>query len=260
MEIKKLLVLLIVFIVIVVCVMMIISKDRDSNHDIRYFTSKNGTEGEYLIYPVKDAKGVLVWLHGDGAYEFKHPNSKAYLEGENGIKKVAREKHLTLVVPKTIAKDETWWKNGIENTQYLVELISSLPNHEKLWIGSFSGGSETTTYWLLKRLPDMKVKSGGAVLFGGGGSPKKEKITHHVEKKQVVKGHFPLTWIVGEHDTGGGKDEDDPFNAFTTSKEGEDFYRNQGWDTKRIVAPGYEHLLIKDDIGQYGKYLREHIQ
>ena len=55
--IKKLLVLFCIFIVVVVSVMLFISNERDNDRDVRNFTSKNGTEGEYLIYPVKDAKG-----------------------------------------------------------------------------------------------------------------------------------------------------------------------------------------------------------
>ncbi|HCW35603.1 MAG TPA: hypothetical protein DGB97_05995, partial [Staphylococcus sp.] len=159
MAIKKLIVLFCIFIVVVVSVMLFISNERDNDRDVRNFTSKNGTEGEYLIYPVKDAKGILVWLHGDGAYEFHHPDSEVYLAGKDGIRQVAKEKGLTLVVPKSVNDEEQWWKNGEANVQYLVELISSLPNHEKLWIGSFSGGAETTAYWMLDKLPELNVQS-----------------------------------------------------------------------------------------------------
>ncbi|MCJ0912541.1 hypothetical protein MTW80_11265 [Mammaliicoccus sciuri] len=97
MAIKKLLVLLCIFIVVMICVMLFTSNGRDSDRDVRNFTSKNGTEGEYLIYPVKDAKGILVWLQGDGTYEFHHPDSEVYLAGKDGIRQVAKEKGLTLV-------------------------------------------------------------------------------------------------------------------------------------------------------------------
>ncbi|MEB8131717.1 hypothetical protein [Mammaliicoccus sciuri] len=45
MAIKKLLVLLCIFIVVVICVMLFTSNGRDSDRDVRNFTSKNGTEG-----------------------------------------------------------------------------------------------------------------------------------------------------------------------------------------------------------------------
>ncbi|MCY1049346.1 hypothetical protein OWI78_07970, partial [Mammaliicoccus sciuri] len=76
---------------------------------------------------------------------------------------------------------------------------------------------------------------------------------------QHVKGAFPLTWIVGEHDDAGGKTEDDAFDAFATSKEGEAFYAQEGWVTKRIVLKHYSHILANGEVGLYGKYLREYI-
>ncbi|WP_323704895.1 hypothetical protein [Mammaliicoccus sp. Dog046] len=231
--------------------------EREGGH---YFTASDGTKGEYLIYPVKHAKGVLVWLHGDGAYEYYHPDSEMYLNGKDGIRAVAKENGLTLIVPKAISKDEKWWTNGKNSTAYLSELIASQPQHEHLWVGSFSGGAETTAYWLLAKLPEMNVKTGGAVLFGGGGSPKKAGITSQLEKQKHVSGTFPLTWIVGENDHVGGHSEEDPFDAFITSKEGESFYAGQGWDTKRIVVENYGHLFVKNGVGQYGTHLRKHIK
>lgn len=211
-----------------------------------------------MIYPISNPKGVLVWLHGDGAYELSHPDSELYLGGKLGVKKVAKDKNLTLIVPKTPADDYTWWKKGEENSKYLIELISSIPNHDHLWIGSFSGGSEMTTYWLIDQLPMLNVKEGGAVLFGGGGSPKTEGIANHVKKDEIVSGTFPLTWIVGENDYGL-QTEDDPFSAIETSKEGQLFYKKQGWKTERKELKGYEHVLSKDGEGLYGYYLKEYI-
>lgn len=112
---------------------------------------------------------------------------------------------------------------------------------------------------MLDKLPELNVQSGGAIMFGGGGSPKKEGIATHIEKSQHVKGSFPLTWIVGENDHVGGKTEDDPFDAFVTSKEGEAFYAQEDWETKRVVLKHYSHVLANGEVGLYGKYLREYI-
>lgn len=229
------------------------------NDKLQSFTSENGTKGEYLIYPAKHAKGILVWLHGDGAYEFLHPKSYEYLGGDVGIKQIAKEKNLTLIVPKSPRQDETWWKKGKENSQYLVELISSIPQHENLWIGSFSGGSEMSTYWLLDKLPEMNVKSGGAIFFGGGGPPKSKDISREINKENIVEGSFPLTWVVGEHDFGV-QTKDDPFNAFESSKEGENFYKKHGWKTDRHVLSEHQHHLSKEGKGLYGEYLNKYIQ
>ena len=75
----------------------------------KHFVSENGIGGDYLIQQAADSEGILLWLHSDGAYEFKYPYSKEYLGGKNGIKAVAEEKNLTLIVPHTRSTD-TWWK------------------------------------------------------------------------------------------------------------------------------------------------------
>lgn len=219
-----------------------------------HFTTSDGTQINYLIYPAKHAKGTLLWLHGDGAAEFYEPDTKYYLEGPHGIKQAAAAHQLTLIVPKTPSKDKTWWTNGEQNNEYLVELIRTLPDHDNLWIGSFSGGSEEVAYWLLHDLKKAGVQRGGAVLFGGGGSPKSEGITDTLPKSDVIQESFPLTWIAGEHDDSTDKYAKG-FNTLKKSKESEAFYRSQGWDTKRIVLEGYGHLISNDDEGLYGKYL-----
>jgi hypothetical protein len=228
-----------------------------SHNNTRHFEASNGLSGRYHIYPAIHAKGVLLWLHGDGAYEFKHPNSKRYLGGELGIKEIARQHNLTLIVPKTPSKDETWWTNGVPNSIYLTELINSIPNHQHLWICGFSGGSEITTYWLLEKLPNMNVKSGGAIIFSGGGSPKIKGVTHTLPKDKYVKQSYPLTWLVGEYDDG--TTSSDNFNALKLSKQGYDFYRQQGWDAKRYIIPRFHHVLTKNNRGVYGQLLQNHL-
>ena len=106
-----------------------------------------------MIYPINNSKGILLWLHGDGAFEYCNPESKEYLEGSKGIRQVAKDKNLTLVVPKAPStKYDTWWKKENLNSNYLIELIQSFPNHDYLWIGGFSGGAEITSYWLIENL------------------------------------------------------------------------------------------------------------
>jgi len=220
---------------------------------IRHFKSHHGLEGDYIIEKSSHAQGILLWLHGDGAEEFKHPDSKEYLAGPDGIRAVAKKKHLTLVVPRT-PSGETWWKSGEKNADYLVDLIATLPAHQKLWIGGFSGGAEITTYWLIPHLKNLDITSGGAVMFGGGGSPEVEGIADSVKKESIVEGNFPLFWIVGEKDSGNPLSEQ-PFNALKVSEQGENFYKKQGWKTKRIIVKNQGHLLSEDDGGLYGEFL-----
>ena len=55
-----------------------------------------------------------------------------------------------------------------------------------------------------------------------------------LRKEDVIDGSFPITWFIGENDTGDSNDEN-PFNALAASKQGERFYRDQGWKTERII-------------------------
>ena len=242
--------------VIIVTLLLIFFIYKINSLSTKTFTSSNGREGEYLIYPIKNSKGILLWLHGDGAFEYFNPESKDYLEGSKGIRQVAKEKNLTLVVPKTPStKYDTWWEEGDLNSDYLTDLIHSLPNYDYLWIGGFSSGAEITSYWLIEKLKDIDIKEGGAVLFGGGGSPKVENISDRIPKK-IITGDFPIYWIVGEYDTGN-IDEENPFDALTASKEGEEFYRTNGWKTNITILDNYSHLLTKNNEGKYGEFLDE---
>lgn len=77
-------------------------------------------------------------------------------------------------------------------------------------------------------------------------------------KEDVIDGSFPITWFIGENDTGD-SNEDKPFNALAASKQGERFYRDQGWKTERIILKNYGHLLSENNIGMYGQLLNEMI-
>ena len=242
--------------VIIVTLLLIFFIYKINSLSTKTFTSSNGREGEYLIYPIKNSKGILLWLHGDGAFEYFNPESKDYLEGSKGIRQVAKEKNLTLVVPKTPStKYDTWWEEGDLNSDYLTDLIHSLPNYDYLWIGGFSGVAEITSYWLIEKLKDIDIKEGGAVLFEGGSSPKVENISDRIPKK-IITGDFPIHWIVGEHDTGD-VNKEHPFDALTASKEGEKFYKTNSWKTNITILDNYGHLLTKNSEGKYGEFLDE---
>lgn len=246
-----------VLLIIIAILLLTLFIYKINSPSTKIFTSTNGRHGEYMIYPVSNSKGILLWLHGDGAFEYENPKSKEYLGGSKGIKEIAKDKNLTLVVPKTPStKYNTWWEEGELNSDYLIELIQSIPNHNNLWIGGFSSGSEITSYWLIEKLQKVDIKEGGAVLFGGGGSPKVENISNRIPKEDTITGHFPIYWIVGEHDTGDANEEH-PFNALTASKEGEEFYRTNGWKTHITILDNYGHLLTKNNEGKYGEFLDE---
>jgi len=108
--------ILVIFITVLLLLSVIILFLNSNGLHKKHFVSENGIEGDYLIQQAADSEGILLWLHGDGAYEFKHPYSKEYLGGKNGIKAVAEEKNLTLIVPHTPSAD-TWWENGEDKAE-----------------------------------------------------------------------------------------------------------------------------------------------
>ena len=252
---------IIIFLLLLICLLL---NKKHSDHSTGRelgFISTGNIQGHFRQYCMDDAHdhGILIWLHGDGKFEYKHPNSKEYLAGKHGIISLANRKKMKLIVPETPAADDTWWQDGSKNADWLIELINGLSNryHTKnIWIAGFSGGAEEISYYILPRLKQISASQGGAVLFGGGGSPRKEGLYDRVPQNKVYSKKFPLIWIVGEHDDG---HDDAGFNALQTSNEGLNFYRQQGWQTKRLIIPDKAHLLRTNDVGMYGDLLGRYI-
>lgn len=244
--------------------------NSNSNKDgeVQSFIATNGLSSQYREYSshVDQTKetGTIIWLHGDGAYEWKNPDSPAYIGGKQGILATAKEKNMSLIVPKTPgSRSETWWENGQKNAQWIAELYNertSGTSRNELYLTGFSGGAEEISYFVLtQQLKNMNADSGQAVMFGGGGSPQYEGIVRSLPKNSVINGDFPLTWVVGEHDDG--SNSSDGFDALTATRQAHDFYKSQGWDTKRVVVAGKGHLIADNngDLGMYGRYLSDFI-
>lgn len=242
------------------------------DEEFKEFSGANRTS-TYHIYAghlnTNEPFGVLVWLHGDGAYEAKNSANDSYLLGEGGVLTLARERNLLLVVPKTpeLGSDNKprWWQDSKNNVAWLFSLIEHLaglydwqwPN---FWIAGFSGGAEVQTYEIipnswLNTLPN--TASGGLIIIGGGGA----YVYPYTGITRGVSGRFSLNWFVGENDTGA-EDPNDPdgvdagFDAVTASLKGYDHLTNLGWTTRRDLIPNRAHLIVDaNGKAEYGYYI-----
>lgn len=80
----------------------------------RTFTSDAGRHGNYIVYN-EDApaeNGLLVWMHGDGQFEYNNRESKEYLGSSDGIVAQANAKDMKLIVPEAPSGDGVWWEDG----------------------------------------------------------------------------------------------------------------------------------------------------
>ena len=185
-----------------------------------------GTESSYRVYSHgidwDEPVGVVVRLHGDGAYEYLYSQRLS-----SCLAAVAASHNMILVQPLTPAEDLTWWKELRANTEWLEALydeeISSLDavDPEHVWWMGYSGGAEMISYGLLPAAG--RIITAGAILVGGGGSPGNSG--HTVPAERVA--HLPLHWATGQRDTG--EDPREPFDALTAAVEGADAYRAQGF-------------------------------
>lgn len=199
--------------------------------------------------------GILLWLHGDGAYEYNNPDSTAYLAGPDGLIQVARDHNLILLVPLSPDDDGaiTWWEWGTGNAVWLKELLARVRGQydvdlERIWIAGFSGGAEHITAQLLPlQGENLGIEAGGIVAFGGGDHPAEYGRT---QPTLSYRSRFPMSWVVGEDDTAANSSEG--FDARAAATRGRNAYQSTGHRTELTLVPDKQHLLN----GLYGSYVR----
>lgn len=189
----------------------------------------NGTTSTYRVFdsgidrsrPV----GVVIRLHGDGAYEYLGPGTL-----DSCLAAVAAAHNMVLVHPLTPSEDLTWWTTLTPNVGWLQALyheqIAPLErvDADQVWWMGYSGGAELITYGLLPRAGE--VVTGGAIMVGGGGAP--DTTLETTVPREEIEG-LRLHWATGIHDTG-----DDPaasFDALSAARAGAQHYRNLGFGT-----------------------------
>ena len=168
--------------------------------------------------------GVLMRLHGDGAYEYDH--SPTFVDC---LTAVAASHNLLLVIPRSPSRDLTWWTRLERNTDWLDALVREEVltlegvDPQRVWWMGYSGGAEMLTYGLLPARGDLVTA--GAIMVGGGGAPSEglQKGAVPEERRESL----PLVWVTGSRDDG--RDPAASFDALDAARAGAEFYRSAGF-------------------------------
>ncbi|OYO25226.1 hypothetical protein CGZ93_01895 [Enemella dayhoffiae] len=206
----------------------------------RRFTDQAGTTSEYRVFArgVRQPAGLLLFFHGDGAWEAEPARSGA-LGGASGIVEQARRRDFVTVLVRTPdTSSGTWWRNGPANAQWSAELMGELQRHhaidrDRIWLVGYSGGAHFVARQLLPRHSQL-IDGGGAVLFSGGGPP-----AGGTQLNPRLRDTFRMHFYVGADDTNtAGR-----LNSVTTAESGERWYAAAGIRTSHEFPPGVGHDL-----------------
>ncbi|MFC4605332.1 hypothetical protein [Rhodococcus kronopolitis] len=186
--------------------------------------------------------GMLIHLHGDGAFEYDNPVSPYCLGGPDGIVAQARVRNLIVIVPLTPDDDtRTWWNwsGTASNTQWLDALQTAILDAfdvdlGRLWYTAFSGGSQFLTKYYLPRFAN-NAAGGGAVVFGGGNAPD----TAVTPVDAGTRSRFTMHWLTGGDDVAA--NAADGFDGLAAAVGGERWYRDAGFVTTLVTPPGHGH-------------------
>lgn len=210
------------------------------------FTASNGLSSEYHVYGagVPQPAGLLIWTHGDGAYEFTHPRAPYVMGGPHGVKALANAQGYIVVSALSPDTDGTvtWWEEGEANADYMADLIEHLQGEydidsSDIVMAGFSGGAQFTTQYFLPEYSGM-LDGGGSIVFGGGGAP---ETSQQQPWNEELKDRFFMHWATGELDTA--ENSDEGYDALEYAKEGEAYYAAEGFATSHDWIPGEGHEL-----------------
>jgi len=236
------------------------------------FTGSNGLASTYHRYaaglPHDQRIGLLVQLHGDGAFEIENPDSVYMLGGDEGIVRQARARKMLCVAaltPDFADADVTWWEDGEANAVYLRDLILSVYarypniNRGRVWFATYSGGSQQLTQFFMP-VHSSTMAGGGAMIFGGGGDlassgdPQVEGVY-----ADALKAGFPMVWYTGLDDDGT-LEANSPglYDALTDSQEGSAHYNGKGFRTTLVNPAGVNHHIDETTNG-FGPLLGQYL-
>ena len=225
------------------------------------FTSADGANSRYHVYAADAPRpaGLLIWLHGDGAWEFDHPDDPYVMGGQQGVLAAARSEGYVVVSALTPDRrgTVTWWENGADNADYMADLLEHLVKEYQIdrrdivWAG-FSGGAQFITQYFLPEY-SARLAGGGSIVFGGGGAP----VTPDQKPwNPDLPADFFMHWATGELDDA--EHSSEGYDALGYAKEGVAFYAGLGYHTSHEWIPGKDHEIdgLFGDI--VGEQLRAH--
>ena len=233
--------------------------DYDDQENVS-FTATNGMTSEYHVYAsgVPAPSGLLIWTHGDGAYEFINPDSDYVMGGPLGVRALAKTEGY--IVVSALAPDTdgtpTWWEAGADNADYMADLIEHLQaeydiDSQNIVLAGFSGGAQFTTQYFLPEY-SATLEGGGSIVFGGGGPP--DTLDEQPWNSDLFTS-FSMHWATGALDDLDHSDEG--YDALCYAQEGYDFYTDLGFEnTSYNWIPGYDHVID----GLFGEIVAEQLR
>ncbi|MEX5295336.1 hypothetical protein QYM41_08645 [Kocuria sp. CPCC 205268] len=206
-----------------------------------------GTTSSYHVFADgidwSEPVGVVFRLHGDGAYEYVHPEHKVSCLAE-----VARSHNAILVVPRTPDRqgEATWWEDLDGNAEWFLALAEQEIfaeydlDRSRTWLHGYSGGAEFISYELLADRAYF-LQGGGAVLSGGGGAPSSGESEPTAEQLE----RLVLHWDVGLEDDG--TDPWAPFDALSAAAAGHAWYEDAGYERTSVrYREGVDHFELPE--------------
>lgn len=206
-----------------------------------------GQTGQYHRYAsgVSSSQplGLLLYFHGDGAYEFTHPNYKLPAI-------VTHAKAHNIITMSMLTPDSstvTWWESGPANATYIRAFIQDIPyslyniDMSRIWLAGYSGGSQFITKHIMPVHSDL-LYSGGSVVFGGGGKP--IAITNPIST--ALKQNFHMHWYTGLDDTAANAGAG--YDAISDAQRGYNYYTAQTMLTSFEWPAGINHDNIPEAV------------
>lgn len=217
------------------------------NVEAQVFTDDEGQTSQFHLYAdevdTSGTVGLALYFHGDGAWEFDHPEHRLRQMAD-----LAAEQQLLFVALKSPdrAQGTTWWRRGSANARWLRDFLEAevfsrydIDRARVLLVG-YSGGAEFNTYFLVAEHSDLFC-GGGALMFGGGGPPG-GLMTSDFEPDFVQV--FRMHWYTGQDDDGHGSCTNDGFEAYEAAQDGAALYRRLGFTVTEAYPPGIDHCNI----------------
>ena len=208
------------------------------------YTASNGAAATYHAWAAGRATGapLLVWLHGDGAWEHDNPNSAYVFGGAGGVRQVCADRGVICVSAQSpdATGTRTWWENPTRNVTYLTDLIGKLKTDyspSRIILAGYSGGAQFATQYFIPQKSGV-LGAGGSIVFGGGGKPVSPT---NPSFTTTFKNSWWMHWATGALDTAANSSEG--YDALGFAQAGASWYQTAGFSTSTYWIPGRNHMI-----------------
>jgi hypothetical protein len=198
------------------------------------FAAANGLKSAFHLYASLDTSkpiGLVVWLHGDGAYDFSHTADPV-----RKMAALAKNYNMAFLAVKTPASDVTWWTNPGPNQAFLADLLNKEVftkyniDRSRVLLAGYSGGAEFLASDFISGSAASTLCGGGALLFGCG-SPPSERSSTPFNANFVT--NFKFHFYTGQAD-----------EYLSNAKRGSQYFMSKGFAVTTEFPPGINHTSI----------------